>query len=177
LSTINQKEFDMSQAARKVTQDQPQEKLSIASETKRGSKSQEKSSMFGFDMLPGAMDVCSRLVGSSMEIHSDMFKALTECSAATVRACSSLSNELIESSNRSLSQLMELSKEAANCRTINAVIELQQKAAEHAIETCIDTTQKVSAQLHECCMETLNPLQEHAASISDKISKAVTPKE
>ena len=167
----------MSQAAKKVTQDQPQEKLSLASETKRSNKAQEKNTMFGFDMLPNAVDRCSQLVGSSVEIHSDLFKAMTECSSAAVRTCSSLSAHLMESGNRSLSQWMELSKEAANCRTINSVIELQQKATEQAIETCIDATQKVSAQLHECCMETLNPLQEHAASISEKIGKAVTPGE
>lgn len=165
----------MTQAAKKVTHDQPQEKLSLAADTKRGSRGQEKSGMFGFgfDMLPNAVDICTRLMGSSMEIQSDMVKAMTECSGAAIRACSSLSTDLVESGNRTMSQMLELSKEAASCRTINSVIELQQKAAGQAIETCIDATQKVSTQLHECCMETLNPLQEHASLISDKIAKAL----
>lgn len=163
----------MSQAAKKVNHDQPQEKLSLAADTKRGKSGQEKSGMFGFDMLPNAVDICSRLMGSSMEIQSDMVKAMTECSGAAIRACSSLSTDLVESGNRTMSQMLELSREAASCRTINSVIELQQKAAEQAIETCIDATQKVSTQLHECCMETLNPLQEHASLISDKIAKAL----
>lgn len=164
----------MSQAAKKVTHEHPQEKLSLAADTKRSSRSQDKSAMFGFTMLPNALDMCSRLMGSSMEIQSDMLKAMTECSGATIRACSTLSTDLIESGNRSLSQMMELSKEAANCRTINAVIELQQKAAEQVIGNCMDTTQKLSAQLHECCMESLSPLQEHASLISDKIAKSLT---
>ena len=164
----------MSQAAKKITQDHPQEKLSLAADTKRGNQPQEKNSMFGFGMLLNAGDICSRLMGSSVEIQTSVFKAMTECSSAAVRACSTLSTDLMESGNRSLSQVMELSKEAANCRTINSVLELQQKAAEQAIGTCIDATQKLSTQLHECCMDSLSPLQEHASLISDKIVKTIT---
>lgn len=163
----------MPHTAKKTTHDQAQEKLTLASEAQGSAqKSQEKAGLFRFGMMPNAVDLCSRLFESAMEIQGSALKAFDSCGVG-MRACTAISSDLADSGSRSLSRMTELSKEAASCRTINSVIELQQKAAQQAVETCMDTTQKLCTQLHECCVESLQPLQEHGALMSDKIGEAM----
>lgn len=163
----------MPQTATKTTQERTQHKPALAAEAKDASASVHEHMTIGLNALPNAMELCNRMMTGWMEISGGALKALTESCSASIRACSSLSTDLADSGNRSLSQMMELSKEAANCRTINSVLELQQKAVQQAMETCMDTTQKFSAQIHECCMESLNPLQEQVAQVSETIGKAM----
>lgn len=160
----------MPQSAKKPASDRAAETLTLAS----GAEGKTQKSAFGFDTLPNVMDMGSRLLASAMDIQGGALKAFADSCGVGIRACGTLSSELTECGRNSLSQMMELSKEAAQCRTVNSVIELQQKAMQQGLETCLDATQKLSAQLHECCVESLQPLHEQSALVSEKIGNAMT---
>lgn len=157
----------MVQAAKKATQDHT---LTLTPESKSERKTQKD---FGLDMLPNAMNMCSQLLASTMELHTDTLKAASDYCGGTVRTLCAISSDLSDSSSRSFSRLMEISQEAFKCRTINDAVELQQKVSQQAIENCVDTAQKLSGQLQEHLQESLNICQEHTSAVSEKISKAI----
>lgn len=160
----------MVQAAKKVTQDHT---LSLTPEAKSERKTQ-KNFGFGLDMLPNAMSMCSQLMASTMELHTDTLKAASDYCGGTVRTLCAISSDLSDNSSRSFSKLIEVSQEAFKCRTINDAVDLQQKVSQQAIENCVDATQKLSAQLQEHLEESLSTFQEHTTAVTEKFSKAMS---
>lgn len=156
----------MNNAAKKATKD-----YSFADASEPTKNENKKNDNLTFGIFPNAMDMCSQLLANTMEFHNETVRIANDYYGGTVRTLCAISSDLTDSSNRSFTQIIGYSQETAQCRTINAVVDLQQKATQQAIENCVDATRKVTGQLQGHVNKSLSLFQDHTANVSERISK------
>lgn len=159
----------MNQAAKKTV---TENSFSHATEDNKG-KRQTTEKASGFSIFQNPIDMCSQLLATSVELHSDMVQAASDYYGGTVRTLCAISSDLNDKGSHSFSQIMKLPQETAQCRTVNAAFDLQQKITQQSIDNCLGASRKISAQLQEHVAESFKLFQEHTTSVSKKMSKVI----
>jgi hypothetical protein len=118
-------------------------------------------------------DTFNGMAGELASICSDNLSALTECSSKASQVYQEFGTEVMESCNRTFSDLAEITQEAFACRTLSDMVELQNKVVQQMFDNYFTTANKLSAMLFDSCEEVLEPLGECSAKASEKMCKAM----
>jgi phasin family protein len=139
-------------------------------------KTQEKIFKAGRDNVEKAMhsaDTCNRVAGELAGICSENINACVESGSKAFPILQEVTTEIMESCNRSFSESAEIAREAFSCRTINDMVELQNRAVQQAFDNYFNTTNKLCSMLFDSCTEALEPLHERTSVASEQIRKAL----
>lgn len=150
----------MAQAARKLPQGDSEKVQDIARKA----------------MEPFTADLLPRVVTELTEFCRSSTQATIDCIEAASNIAQELNEETTQACNRAMAECTSISKAAFGCRTINDVIELQNRLVKLGMEHCFSESGKLMTKGFDCCTTMLKPLQDHVAQISDAISKMFSDK-
>jgi hypothetical protein len=174
----------MTQQAKKIdnhNQETPASATAKISETLRSAvepiqKTQEKVLKMGTESLDRLMrrsEDFNRVGTECATICSENINACIESGNKALPILQNITGELMESCNRSFSELAEISKEASSCRTMKSMIELQNKTVRQVLGNYFDTTNKLCGMLFDSCSEAFEPINERTAVASEQFRKAL----
>ena len=123
------------------------------------------------DNLLRTADGFNRAATEGMDICSGNIGAFVESGDVASRIFQDISNEMMESCNRTLSEVVELSRETFACKTLNDMIELQNRAVQQVCDNYFATTNKLCSMLFDSCTEALAPINKRTAIASEQIRK------
>ena len=148
----------------------------LASGTGEAQKAQEKAFEMGresVENLARSADMATKLATEMVGISRENIDACIEAANITATACKDINAEIVECCNRAFSDSVDLSKEAFNCRTINDIVELQNKAFRQIIDTYFTQTNRLCSMALQCCTDTLEPINERAAAASEQLCRTL----
>ncbi len=125
------------------------------------------------DNLLRTADGFNRAATEGMDICSGNIGAFVESGNVASRIFQDISIEMVESCNRTLSDFAEFSQEAFACRSINDVVEVQNRAVQQLCDNYFATTNKMCGMLFDSCAEALVPINKRTAIASDQIRKTL----
>jgi phasin family protein len=118
-------------------------------------------------------DMFSKMCMEMMNISRGNMEAMIESCTITSNIAKGMTTEMSEMCNKSFSDCVEMSKEAFSCRTINDVVELQNKAVKQALDTCFNETNKICGMAFECASDALEPINERVSEASEQMCKVM----
>lgn len=139
-------------------------------------KAQEKMFAFtreGSEQLVKQADAVTKVLYETIAMARDNVETLIECSNLTAALVKDMSGELFETGNEAFSENLELSKEFFSCRTFSDMLELQNRAVKHSMDTFFSQSMRLSTMLFEYTNEALEPINERVSQASEQISKVL----
>ena len=108
----------------------------------------------------------------SIGMCSENIGALLGSGTAASRICIDINNEIIESCNRTASELSDISQEALACRTLKDVMNLQTRSCEQLSRSYFDMANKISRMTFDAWSKTLTPVLRQADISAKQMRKA-----
>lgn len=109
------------------------------------------------------------------EQFSQAADVVTQCFDVVSTAAKDASEEAMQSYQRTFQECADLSQAAMSCRTINDVVELQNRLIQHGMEHFSGRSKFLNIGF-ECCTALLKPVQEHIAQTSERFGKSLSDK-
>jgi phasin family protein len=127
----------------------------------------------GADKIAKSADAVSKAFYESISSSRENIEAVVECSNVAAALAKDVSTEMFEYANKSFSDSVEVSKELFACRTINDMMELQNRVMKSAMDNAFAQTTRLSELFFEYSSEALEPINERVASVSEQFSKTL----
>ncbi len=128
----------------------------------------------GAEHLAKSADTLTKVLHESIAVSRENVEACIECGNMTAALAKDVSNEVMESTNKTVSDNIELSKEFFACRTFNDMFELQNKMMRSSIDNFFNQSVKLSGMFFEYATEALEPINERLAETSEKMIKVLS---
>ncbi len=148
----------------------------LTTSTGEAQKTQEKVFAYGRERaenLAKSADAVSKMMYEAIGISRDNVETCIECGNTTAALIKDMSSEIAESANKAFSDNVEISKELFACRTINDMLELQNRVARQTIDNFFNQSVKLSGMFFEYSTEALEPINERVAQVTEQFSKAL----
>lgn len=128
----------------------------------------------GAEHLVKSTDTLTKILHESIAISRDNVEACIECGNMTAALAKDVSGEVMEAGNKAFSDNVELSKQFFGCRTLNDMLELQNKLLKTNIDSFFNQSVKLSGMLFEYTTEALEPINERIIEASEQFSKVLS---
>lgn len=149
----------------------------IANGASEAQKAQEKAFAMGresADQLAKSADAVTKSIYEAVAISRDNVETLIEIGNLTASLSKDVSGEVLEYANKAFADNMELSKEVFAVRTLNDMVELQNKLVKNSLDSFFNQSVKLSGIIFEYSTEALEPINERVAQATDQLSKTLT---
>ncbi|MDX2112722.1 MAG: phasin family protein [Alphaproteobacteria bacterium] len=137
-------------------------------------KAQEKIFSMGreqAEQLAKSADSMTKMMVESVAMSRDNIETCVECGNMTASFAKDMSAEMMESANKAFADSVEMTKAFFACRTINDMMELQNRAAQSMIDNFFSQSAKYSNMFFEYSSDTLEPINERIAEATEQFSK------
>jgi len=148
----------------------------LATGAGEAAKAQEKAFAMGregAEQISKGADAVTKLMFEAISASRDNVETAIECGNMTAALAKDVSAEVLESANQAFSDSLELSKEFFGCRTINDVVELQNRIVRSSVDNFFSKSVKLSGMFFEYTTEALEPINERVAQATEKFSKSL----
>ncbi len=148
----------------------------LANGASEAQKVQEKAFEMGRESaehLSKSADALSKSLYEAISMSRDNIETMVECGNLTASLAKDLSNEMIEYANQAFSDNVELSKSVFACRTINDMVDLQNKIVKSSLDSFFNQSSKLSGMIFEYSSEAFEPINERFAEATEQMSKAL----
>ncbi len=148
----------------------------ISSGTGEMQRAQEKMyemSREGAANMSKSADMASKAMYEMITIGRDNLEACLECSATFSNLAKTMSQEVSDYMSRTFSDQVELSKEAFSCRTLNDMIELQNKVVKQSIDSYFNECMKLYNMVFECASEAVEPINQRISDATEQMSRVL----
>lgn len=142
-------------------------------------KAQEKMYEMGresAEQFTKSADAAGQAANQAMAICRDNIEACVESGNIAASIAKEASEELVEYINHTASENAELGKEFLACRTLNDVVELQNKVMKNSVEGCFEQYSNLANAMFQACNEIAEPINQRIAEATDEISKLMSQK-
>lgn len=149
----------------------------LASGAGEAQKAQEKAFAMGregAEQLAKSADAVTKLMYEAIGASRDNLETCMECGNMTAALAKDISAEVVESANKVFSESLELSKEFFACRTLNDMVELQNRALRSSVDNFFNQSVKLSGLFFEFSTEALEPINERVAQATEQFSKTLS---
>jgi hypothetical protein len=149
----------------------------LANGATEAQKAQEKVFALGresADQLSKSADALTKSLYEAVAVSRDNVETIIELGNLTASVSKDVSSEMLSYANQAFSDNLELSKEMFAVRTINDLVELNNKAVKHAIDGFFNQTMKLSTMAFEYSNEAFEPINERVAQTTDQLSKKLS---
>lgn len=140
-------------------------------------KAQEKAFEMGRESakhITKSADAITKSLYEAIAISRDNVEAIVECGNLTASLAQDMSNEIVEYTNKSFSDGVELSKDIFACRTINDMVELQNRIVKTSLDGFFSQSSKLTSMMFEYSAEALEPINERVSQASEQLSRALS---
>lgn len=148
----------------------------LAGSAGEAQKAQERLFSMGresVEQMAKSTDAATKAMMEAISASRDSVETCLECGNATAALAKQLSSEWFESTNRALSESVEMSKAALSCRTMSDMVELNNRAVRQACDQFFSQSTRLSDMLFDYSSEALEPLSARASETARRFSKAV----
>jgi hypothetical protein len=142
--------------------------------TTEAQKTQEKIYAMGREgaqTFSRSADMASKTMNEVAAIARDNVEACMECGNLSASVAKNVSEEVSEIVNQSLTDAMEICQEALACRTLNDVVELNNRVVKSSLDNCFEQISKLSSIMFEAAAEVCEPINERVSNASNQLSK------
>lgn len=146
----------------------------IASGTGEMQRAQEKMyemSRESVETIAKSTDTTTKMMYEAINICRDNIEACVECASTMSGLAKDVSQEMADYISKSFSDQVELSKDAFNCRTMNDVIELQNKVMKQSMDSYFNECMKIYDMFFECATEALEPINQRVSDATEQVSR------
>lgn len=149
----------------------------FANSTGEAQKAQEK--VFALSRESAAniaksADAMTKAMYEGIAISRDNMEAAMACGNITAAYAREISDQLTEYTNDAFATQMELSKNAFNCRTLNDMLELQNRFMRSTLDSFFNESLKLSEKMFEYTTEALEPVNERIAESTEQFQKVLS---
>lgn len=149
----------------------------LANGASEAQKAQEKAFEMGRESakhITRAADVVSKSLYEAISMSRDNVEVMVECGNLTASLAKDVANEMMEYSNKSFSDGIELSKDIFACRTINDMVDLQSRIIKRSLDSFFNQSTKLSSMLFEYSNEAFEPINERVSQAGEQMSKVLS---
>jgi hypothetical protein len=139
-------------------------------------KAQEKAFAMGRESAENfakSADAVTKMMHEMVGMSRDNIETCVECGNMAAAMAKDATSEMFDSANQAFSDTMEMSREIFTCRTVNDVVELQNRLMRSTIDNFFNQSMKLSDMMFEYTTEALEPLNERVAEVTEQFSKAL----
>jgi hypothetical protein len=140
-------------------------------------KAQEKIfsiSREGAENLVKSADSATKAVYESVAASRDNIESCIECGNITAAMAKDFSSELFEAANKSFSDGVEMTKDFFACRTLNDMLELNNRIYSQMTDTFFSRSNKISNMVFEYTNQAIEPINERISQASEHMYKALS---
>ncbi|MEK6747104.1 MAG: phasin family protein [Pseudomonadota bacterium] len=140
-------------------------------------KAQEKAFEMGRESakhITKSADAITKSLYEAISISRDNVEAMVECGNLTASLAQDMSNEIVEYTNKSFSDGVELSKDIFACRTINDMVDLQNRIVKSSLDRFFNQSSKLTSMVFEYSAEAFEPINERVSQASEQLSRALS---
>lgn len=148
----------------------------LANGTSEAQKAQEKAFEMGREsaqQISKSADVITKSLQDAIAISRGNVETLVECGNLTASFAKDISSELVEYANKAFSDNVEISKNVFACRTINDMMDLQNKIVRSSFDGFFNQSSKLTNMLFEYSTEALEPINERVTQATEQFSKTL----
>jgi hypothetical protein len=127
----------------------------------------------GAEKLTQSADTASKAVYQGIAASRDNIETAIQCGNITASLAKDLSAEVFETANQAFSDSVETTKELFACRTINDLVELNNRLFRQASEEFFNRSAKISDRVFDYANEAIEPINERVAHASEQINKVL----
>lgn len=127
----------------------------------------------GADKLAKSADVASKAVYEGIAASRDNIETAIQCGNITASLAKDLSSELFETANQAFADSVETTKELFACRTVNDLVELNNRLFRQASEEFFNRSAKISDRVFDYANEAIEPINERVTHASEQFNKAL----
>lgn len=127
----------------------------------------------GVENVLHTADTMVKTAAECAEVCSGNVSACIASGDAAARVFREIGNEIIETTNRTFSDYLAFSKEAIECRTVNDVIELQNRMFQQRLHHYFSEVSRLYNLLFDGYTQAIEPLEENMDIASEQIRKAM----
>lgn len=142
-------------------------------------KAQEKIAEMGresAEKLSQSANAASQAAGEVMAICRDNVEACVESGNIAASIAKDVSEEVAEYASQAMNDAIAFNKELFACRTLNDVVEFQNKAIKNTFEGYFEQCSRLANNAFEACNEIAEPINQRVAETTDKVSKLMSQK-
>lgn len=125
----------------------------------------------GAEKIAKSADAVTKAMYDSISSSRDNIEAAVECGNVTAALAKDLSSEVFEFANKSFADSVEISKELFACRTINDMMELQNRVMKNVMDNAFAQGSRISELMFEYSSDALEPINERVSQATSKFSK------
>lgn len=118
-------------------------------------------------------DTAARNFSEALEISREQAEALVESGNVAADYARKIAEEFYAYANKSFAASVEHSKDLFSCRTLNDVVELQNRAFIANVDALFNQSVKLSELAFKLTTEVAEPVQVRASKASDRINRAL----
>ena len=127
----------------------------------------------GADQIAKSADAVSKAMYEIIATSRDNIESAVECGNVTAALAKDVSEELFEYANKAFTDQVEISKELFACRTINDMMEVQNRAIRNLMDSSFSQSSRLSNLFFEYSSEALEPINERVSQATEKFSKVL----
>lgn len=149
----------------------------LANSASEAQKAQEKAFEMGRENaqhITKTADAVTKSLHEAIGMSRDNVEAIVECGNLTASLAQDMSNEIMEYTNKSFSDYVELSKNVFACRTINDIVDLQNRIVKSSLDSFFNQSTKLSGMMFEYSAEALEPINERVAQTTEHLSRTLS---
>lgn len=128
----------------------------------------------GAEQISKSADAMTKSLYEAISISRDNVETLVECGSLTASLAKDVSSEMIEYANKTFSDNVEISKSVFACRTINDMVDLQNKIVKSSLDSFFNQSSKLTGMFFEYSTEALEPINERVSQATEQLSKTLS---
>ena len=147
--------------------------------TSEAQKAQEQFYTMGresAEQFAKSADSAGQTINEVSNICRENIEACIESGNIAASIAKEVSEELAEYASHTASESVELNKALFACRTLNDVVELQNKVVQSSVENTFEQWSRLSSSLFESFNEIAEPINQRIAESTDQVSKIMSNK-
>lgn len=148
----------------------------MATSAGEAQKAQEKAFAMGRESAENfakSADAFGRVLNGVIGMSRDNVETCVECGDLTAELAKELSSELFANANQAFSDTVETSKAFFACRTLNDMVELQNRLVHQSLDNFFNESMKISNMLFEYGQQALDPINERVATATEQLGKVL----
>lgn len=147
---------------------------SISSEAQKAQEKIYSMTRDGAENFAKSADKASKTVYELMNMCRDNLEACMESSNVSANICKELSQEISDYCNQAASDQMETAQQLFACRTLNDLVELQNKIVRTTVDSYFEQCNKLSGLAFECVNDICEPINQRVSEATEQVSKLMT---
>jgi hypothetical protein len=142
-----------------------------SSKTQQAQEQIVKISREGAEKISKATDAATRGINEAVQGSYNIVEAAIESSSVVADSVQAFASEVLRFANESFSDNMDITKEIFNCKTVNDVLDMQDKLMNNNIDSFFNESNRMHDMLFRFVADVSEPFNQQLIAASQKLAK------